>query len=160
MAEKVGTGFGIGFGPMRDDATLPAAPTDAVRAGVAKGIEIVIGSTRDEAKLFVPIQRDPLDQAGLVKAVRALLPKADDSSAAELAEAYRGSWRKAGLPHENLDVVDALVGDLHFRLPSLRLAAAQQSAGGKTYVYLFAHASPARRAALGACHGLDLPFTL
>jgi para-nitrobenzyl esterase len=144
---------------VRDDATLPIAPIDAVAAGAAKGIEIVIGSTRDEAKLFVPLKRDPLDQAGLVKAVRDLLPKADDKGAAELAEAYRAAWRTAGLPHDNLDVIDALLSDLRFRLPSLRLAAAQSSAGGKAYVYLFAHASPARRGALGACHGLDLPFT-
>ena len=159
VAQEVGSGFGIGFGPMRDDATLPATPVDAVSAGAARGIEIVIGSTRDEAKLFVPIQRDSIDQAGLVNAVRALLPKTDDNVAAALAEAYRASWRIAGLPHDNLDVVDALVGDLRFRLPSLRLAAAQSSVGGKAYVYLFAHASPARRGALGACHGLDLPFT-
>jgi para-nitrobenzyl esterase len=159
VAEKLGSGFGIGFGPVRDDVTLPVAPIEAVAAGAAKDIEIVIGSTRDEAKLFVPPKRDPLDQAGLVKAVRALLPKADDKGAAELAEAYRAAWRKAGLPHDNLDVIDALLGDLRFRLPSLRLAAAQSSAGGKAYMYLFAHASPARRGALGACHGLDLPFT-
>ena len=70
---------------------------------------------------------------------------------------YRASRQVKNLPHTNLDIIDAVNSDARFRIPSVRLALAQ-SAHRPTYMFLFTHASPARRGALGACHALEMPF--
>jgi para-nitrobenzyl esterase len=40
----------------------------------------------------------------------------------------------------------------------MKLALAQRQHQPASYVYLFTHASPARRGALGSCHALEMPF--
>jgi para-nitrobenzyl esterase len=62
------------------------------------------------------------------------------------------------LPADNRALLRAIEGDLRFRLPSLRIAEQHSVLGGNTYCYLFNYGSPALRGALGACHGLELPF--
>ena len=158
VLERVATGFGRGFGPVQDPKVLPAEPLQMIRDGAAKAIDIVIGTTRDETKRFVPLKRDPIDDETLAKAICANLPNANDASARKLAETYRASRKSNGLPTDNLDMLDAVETDVRFRIPSLRLALAQRAAGGNAYVYLFTHASPARRGTLGACHALELAF--
>jgi para-nitrobenzyl esterase len=151
--------LGLAFGPVRDAATLPDEPMKIVRAGGASETAVLIGTNRDEVKLFnAAAPRQPLDEAGLVAAVRAVLPKADEAQAKGLVDAYRASRQAKGLPHEALDVLDAVQSDVRFRIPSIRLASAQRSVQPNTYLYLFTHASPARRGALGACHALEMPF--
>jgi para-nitrobenzyl esterase len=86
------------------------------------------------------------------------LPKVDETTARKLIEVYRASRKMKGLPTDNNDMLDAISSDVRFRIPSLRLALAQRGAGGNAYVYLFTHASPARRGTLGSCHALELPF--
>lgn len=150
---------GLAFGPARDAQTLPDEPMKVVRAGGASETAVLIGSNRDEVKLFAAAApRRPLDEAGLIGALRAALPKADEAQAAALAAAYRASRTALGLPSENLDILDAVQSDLRFRIPSIRLAAAQRAVQPNTYLYLFTHASPARKGALGACHALEMPF--
>jgi para-nitrobenzyl esterase len=76
----------------------------------------------------------------------------------KLVDTYRASRSAKQLPTDNLDIFDAVATDVRFRMPSLKLALNQRAAGGKAFVYLFTHASPARRGALGSCHALELPF--
>lgn len=150
---------GLAFGPARDAATLPDEPMRIVRAGGASETAVLIGSNRDEVKLFnAAAPRQPLDEAGLVAAVRTALPRADEAQAKALIETYRASRRAKGLPAETLDILDAVQSDVRFRIPSIRLASAQKAVQPNTYLYLFTHASPARKGALGACHALEMPF--
>ena len=152
-------GQGFGFGPVRDPATLPQDPLGAAQSGETASIEMLIGSNRDEVKLFAATsRRPPLDEAALLQALAAALPKASEGQLRTLAEVYRASRETKGLPAENLDILDAVNSDLRFRVPSMRLAAAQAARQPHTYLYLFTHASPARRGALGACHALEMPF--
>ncbi|HEY9218855.1 MAG TPA: carboxylesterase family protein, partial [Phenylobacterium sp.] len=147
------------FGPVKDPATLPDEPAKIVAAGGAADIPILIGSNRDEVKLFVAaMPRQQPDEAGLVTTIRAALPKADEGQVSALIDTYRASRRAKGLPDSDLDVLDAVQSDLRFRIPSIRLAAAQRERQPDTYLYLFTHTSPARRGALGACHALEMPF--
>jgi para-nitrobenzyl esterase len=129
-----------------------------VRGGLAKAIDIVIGTTRDENKLFVPPRREPISDAALVDAVSTTVAAKDEAAVQDLVETYRASRKAKNLPTDNLDIFDAVATDMRFRMPSLKLALNQRAAGGKAYVYLFTHASPARRGALGSCHALELPF--
>jgi para-nitrobenzyl esterase len=149
----------VRFGPVVDPASLPVTPPKAIANGVAKNIEIVIGTNRDEVKLFVAAQRrEQLDDAALLKAVQAIFPKAGDAKAKNLIAVYRASRQTQGLPHDSLDIIDAIASDIRFRIPSVRWALNQRAAGGKAWLYLFTHMSPARRGSLGACHALEMPF--
>ncbi|MEZ5765008.1 MAG: carboxylesterase/lipase family protein [Xanthobacteraceae bacterium] len=147
------------FNPVIDPAVLPATPIDAIAGGAARDTEIVIGTNRDEIKQFVAMmRREPIDDVELLAQVRATLPKAGASEAQEAIGVYRASRKAHQLPHDNLDILDAVVTDSRFRIPSIRLAQGQCAAGGKAWMYLFTHPSPARRGALGACHSVEMPF--
>lgn len=152
-------GVGLMFGPVCDGATLPEQPLSAVRAGRAASIPVIVGTNRDEVKLFAAtMRREPMEDGALVSAVRATLPKASENDARELVELYRSSRRSRGLPDTSLDVIDAIGTDARFRVPALRLATAQHEHQPDSYAYLFTYASPARHGALGACHALEMPF--
>jgi para-nitrobenzyl esterase len=154
-------GAAIRLGPVLDAEILPELPPQAIANGAAKAIEIVIGTNRDEAKLFDAMgPRDPIDDGALCKAACAVLPKAGEGEVRELISVYRASRKARGLPHDNLDIIDAINSDVRFRIPSLRWALGQRAAGGKAWVYLFTHPSPARRGALGSCHALEIAFVL
>lgn len=121
--------------PYVDGVTMPRAPLDAVRAGEAAKVPLLLGSNRDEWALFDTFLPDT---TGAVKAqITATL---GDALPAFLA-AYR-SWND-------------LIGDVAFRIPMIRLAEAQPA---PVYMYRFDLASPAFGGKLGAAHGLELPF--
>jgi para-nitrobenzyl esterase len=133
-------------------------PLQAVENGAAKGIEVIIGSNRDEAKLFAAGPREPIDDGKLIERVARLLPKKTAARASDLVAVYRKSREGLKLPATNLDILDAITGDEMFRIPSIRLAEAQRPHQPRTLMYLFTYESPARRGSLGACHALELPF--
>ena len=148
-----------GFRPLLDAASLPRQPLETLRDGELDDVPLLVGTNRDEVKLFVPppSQRAPLDQAGLLAGVRALLPNKAADRAGELVETYRKS-REGRLATGNLDLLDAIQGDSRFRIPATRLAEARATRRANAWMYLFCQESPARHGALGACHALELPF--
>ena len=151
-------GGGLPFAPIVDGKTVPVNPLEAVANGAARDIDVIIGSNRDEAKLFVALQRDAIDDAKLVERVQRIIPKRTAARAGELVSVYRASRTASKLPATNLDILDAITGDEMFRIPSIRLAEAQRRHQPRTHMYLFTFESPARRGALGACHALELAF--
>jgi para-nitrobenzyl esterase len=159
VAAKAGREGGPLFGPIRDGVTLLDRPIDAVRAGEAAGIPVLVGTNRDEVKLFAATtRRDELDDEQLIRAVDATLGKPGPEKARAVVEVYRRSRTEKGLPDTNLDIVDAVGSDARFRVGATRLALAQQPHQPDTYAYLFTYASPARHGALGSCHALEMPF--
>jgi para-nitrobenzyl esterase len=152
-----GRGAGLGFAPIVDGKTVPLNPLEAVAAGAAADIEVIIGTNRDEMKLFANVKREPLDDAKLLDRVGAALPRRLANRAADIIAVYRRS-REGRLPATNLDLLDAIAADAQFRIPSIRLAEAQRPHQNRTFMFLFVWESPARRGALGACHALELPF--
>jgi len=159
VTARGGRTLGLRFGPTVDGLTLPEQPLKAVRAGRAAGIPVVVGTNRDEVKLFAAsVRRDPLDDAALIDAVGVPLGQKASGQAADLVALYRRSRVARGLPHENLDILDAIDSDLRFRVPAMRMALAQATHQPRTHLYLFTYHSPARRGALGSCHALEMPF--
>jgi para-nitrobenzyl esterase len=153
------SGMGLAFAPIVDGSTVPVHPLEAVANGAARAIELVIGSNRDEAKLFNAVApRTPIDDGALIERVAKLLPKRAQTQAGDLVAVYRRSRDERALPATNLDLLDAIQGDEMFRIPSIRLAEAQRPHQPRTHMYLFVYESPARRGSLGACHALELPF--
>jgi para-nitrobenzyl esterase len=152
---------GLPFCPVVDGATLPKRPLEAVREGSAAGVALMVGTNRDESKLFRlgVAESANLSQESLLKRVRAALEamRAGGSHAEALVESYRKA-RDGRASIEPGELLDAIESDRTFRIPAIRLAEAQRRHEARTYMYLFTWESPARRGTLGSCHALELPF--
>ncbi len=158
QAKAAPRGGGLSLAPVVDGVTLPKNALKAAADGDSKHVEMMIGSNRDEAKLFNAMgPREEIDDTKLLRALNTQLPHASESDLRALVDVYRGSRAAKKLPISNLDMLDAVQSDLMFRIAATRLAGAQ-SAHRSTWLYLFTYASPARRGALGACHALEIPF--
>jgi para-nitrobenzyl esterase len=154
---------GVVFRPSVDGDVLPRHPFDAVAAGSAAGIDVLIGTTLDEMKLFGLLDPDAmtLDDAKLLRRCAYNIPgdAADGTShAARAVETYRALRAARGAPTTPPDLWFAIESDRVFRVPSMRLAELQQRNYAGVYAYLFTWPSPFRDGILGACHALDIPF--
>jgi para-nitrobenzyl esterase len=144
--------------PIVDGRSLPQRPIAAVREGFARGVPLMVGTNRDEQKLYVPVNRPALDEAELERQVRAQLPKQAAGRAGQVIAVYRESRVARGLPSSHGDIADAIATASRFRIPAIRLCEAQHGPEPRTFLYQFDWESPARRGALGACHGVEIPF--
>lgn len=145
--------------PIVDGTSMPRRPMEVIEDGELADIPMMIGTTRDEQKLYVAMQdRSPMSDADLVTQVSNVLPRRAAGRASDVVACYRESRASRGLPAGNLDILDAVGTTSRFRLPALRVAEAYSEHQPSTYVYEFDYSSPARGGAMGACHGLEVPF--
>jgi para-nitrobenzyl esterase len=154
---------GRAFCPGVDGRTLPEHPFDAIRDGLSRHVPVVVGTTRDEWKLFGlmdPRARE-LDDVGLQARIEARLGGPEAPRRARcLIEAYRKA-REGRSSSEPRELFFAIETDRVFRIPALRLAEAQsahQAQRPRTWAYLVCWESPLLGGSLGACHGIDIPF--
>ncbi len=147
---------GLPWQPVLGSEAVPMVPLDAVRAGAADGVEVLVGTTLEEMKLF-PLMTPSLaavdDESVVARQLgyEALVGKTTGS----LATAYAPRTAGFAAPDRWL----ALLTDLVFRIPAIRLAEAVTARGGQAWMYLFAEGSDAFGGALGSCHALDLPYS-
>jgi len=140
----------IPFSPVVDGDVLAATPWDALAAGAGRDVDLLVGHTRDEHRLFMVITGllgDVGDEL-TATALRLLAP------APEGALRYRDALPDAG-PGELYELVHS---DWLFRMPTLHLAEAQTGAGGRVHVYELTWPAPGMGGIFGACHGLDVPL--
>ncbi|WP_048876388.1 carboxylesterase/lipase family protein [Saccharomonospora saliphila] len=130
-----------------DDDTVPRPPWHALRAGSARGVEVIWGFNRDEYTLFT-LGRD-LSSADPGAAARAL----------GLGPSAVDDYRAAHPGITDADLYTLLFSDAVFRMPTTWCADAHASAGGRSFLYELTWPSPAMGGALRACHALDLPLT-
>ena len=141
----------VPFAPTVDRSVLPVAPITAIAAGQGGGVRLLIGSNRDEDRLFlvVPGVIDLIDDPALQAAAGAYGLSPDDVAV------YRGN-RPDGSPG---DILAAVVTDWFLRIPAIRVAEARAAAGtSNTWMYRFDHPAPQDNHRLGACHGAEIPF--
>ena len=140
----------ITFSPVVDGEVLAATPWQALTDGAGRDIELLVGHTRDEQRLFTAINGllGEVSEEQAANALHVLAPGPDG------ARRYRDAFPAAG-PDELYELVHS---DWLFRMPSLHLAEAQTAAGGRAHVYELAWPAPGMGGALGACHGLDVPL--
>ncbi|HZN12693.1 MAG TPA: carboxylesterase/lipase family protein [Acidimicrobiales bacterium] len=154
LLPKTAASGGLAFAPVVDGIVLPQAPIDAIGAGSATDVAILIGTTRDEMKLFGML--DPglndLDDAKMLRRAAAALK--DETRAAALLDTYKAS-RPDASPAE---LWSAISTDQVFRIPATRLAERQSALGNTVYMYRFDWATPVFGGQLGACHALEIPF--
>jgi para-nitrobenzyl esterase len=140
----------VTFSPVVDGEVLAVTPWQALTDGAGRGIELLVGHTRDEQRLFTAISGllGEVSEEQAANALHVLAPGPDG------ARRYRDAFPAAG-PDELYELVHS---DWLFRMPSLHLAEAQTAAGGRAHVYELAWPAPGMGGALGACHGLDVPL--
>jgi para-nitrobenzyl esterase len=152
----------MSFMPAIDGAWLAESPADAVARGAIADKELLIGTNRDEWKLFSLVGGGlaPMRESGLFARIASLSDPRElalpDSAAA--GRAYRDAVAADGGPTDSASVWSAFQSARVFHHPAARLAEAQVRAGGRAYSYLFAWKPPAMGGVLGACHALELPF--
>ena len=140
----------IPFAPVVDGDVLAVTPWQALAGGAARDIDLLVGHTRDEQRLFTAIGGllGAVSEEQAAKALDVLAPGPDG------ARRYRDAYPAAG-PEQLYELVHS---DWLFRMPSLHLAEAQTAAGGRAYVYELTWPAPGMGGAFGACHGLDVPL--
>jgi para-nitrobenzyl esterase len=148
--DRLGREHGLAaFAPYLDGATIARRPIDVIREGGAAGIPLLLGSNRDEWKLFEvflgEVTVDPFREP-----MRAWLGPVLD----RLLDIYRARHRGGADIRAWVD----LIGDVVFRIPAIRLAEAQAGHGAPVYMYRFDWESPTFGGRLGAAHALELPF--
>jgi para-nitrobenzyl esterase len=142
----------IAFQPSVDGEAIPRQPFTPNAPPIARHIPLMIGTTRDEATVF--LAADPafstLDEAGLRQRAVAMLPPGQGE---RIVTAYR-----AAAPGDAAGLTLArIVTDQRFTIPSIQLAdrkAAQ--VGAPVFLYRFDWRSPVLGGKLGATHGIDM----
>lgn len=146
------------WGPVCNDV-LPRSPHEAIRNADAADVPVLIGTNRDEVKLFNATSRDrAIADEALPAMVAEALPKAGPDDVVRLVEVYRSSRTSKGLPVANTDLFDAITTDARFRVNATELALNYRKFPQDAFVYLFSWESPARGGAFGSCHALEMPF--
>jgi para-nitrobenzyl esterase len=140
------------FAPTVDGSVLPAAPLASIATGQGGNVPLLIGSNRDEARLFLVAAAtiDVIDEPMLAGVAGAYGLSADDLAV------YR-----ANRPGANAgDILAAVISDWFFRIPPIRVAEARAASSGmsSTWMYRFDHPEPQDNHRLGACHGTEVPF--
>jgi para-nitrobenzyl esterase len=155
--------MGLAFQPVVDDGLLPRHPADAIADGGSSGIDLLIGTNRDEFKFFaiaipaLACLTDDTMEAHVETAMRVAGLSAR-AAPRELIDTYRSARRARGAATDPAELFSAMASDWVFRIPSLRLADAHAAHTPKTYSYLFEWESPFAGGILGACHAVELPF--
>jgi para-nitrobenzyl esterase len=134
--------------PVIDGAFITEDPLTALREGRAAGIDLLIGTNKDEATLLA-IKRVGITPR-TAEELQPYLANIEPMARKKLIATYRNFPHKKG--------VMAMTTDGIFAMPSIR-AAALQSRFAPTYMYRFDWSSFALKlVGLRACHGAELPF--
>lgn len=150
------------FAPYVDGDLVPATPLERVKAGSAAAVDVLIGTTRDEATFFtmgspalgvLPAAANPFFPGSLRRQQRRLI------------RVYGSGERPAprsGRQRMHERPLVRMLTDQLFRVPAIRTAESQSEHNPRTYMYRFdwrpadVPRDPKRN--LGATHVADVPF--
>ena len=139
---------GIGaYRPVIDGEALPQHPLAMIAQGSAADVAILVGTNRDEWRLFAMMRGRP---------------KVDEQQLKQLfgdaAEPVLATYTKARADQSpELAWVD-MMSDMIFRMPAIRLAEGQVRQGAPVWMYRFDWESPVFGGVLGAAHAMEIPF--
>ncbi|MDE0054036.1 MAG: carboxylesterase family protein [Gammaproteobacteria bacterium] len=146
---------GMSFAPVIDGNQLAELPLDAIRGGAADGIPVLVGTQRDEWRLFVcrgALAAD-LDEARLVTEVSKVVEDAQG-----VIEGYRQILGGRGHPTDVVSILAAIETGRKMRIPSIELAEAMAARGQPAWQYVFTHESPWDGGYLMASHAIFIGF--
>lgn len=124
---------------------------DMLAVAALSPVPLVLGTTRDENKLFSAFNKDFTSKTA--SDWIATTEQTFGDRAAEAREVYAAL--RGGEPWE---MISAVATDVGFRQHARRLAEARVSNGVPTWMYWFTWSSTAFGGRFGSCHALDIPF--
>ena len=136
------------FAPVIDGDFLPQDLLTGIKNGQSKGVDLLIGTNKNEANLFAmkKLKMAPVNEEQL----KPYLTRFKPAEQKRLVAAYKNYPSKAGILE--------LITDGIFTMPSIKFAELQ-SAQANIYMYRFDWTSqPLKWVGLRACHGLEIPF--
>ena len=138
-----------GFSPTSDGIVLPH---DVVAAAANNPVDLVIGTTKDESRIFNLLNPavNNLDQAQALEVLR----NNHNDRASDIYSLYSNCYPD----HSATQIIAAVDTDTHFKWPMWRLLRERLQSHANTWSYMFNWTSPIFDGALGASHGLDIPF--
>jgi carboxylesterase type B len=141
------------FHPFVDGDVVASRPISAL---AHSDVDLLIGTTRDEMRMFLDPRAVDLDRGRLTRRTARYLASlgAPEDAAESLVSLYDAD------PHlpAPCDVWSAIQTDGEMRRPSDAMAEAHTASTGTTFVYRFDEPLVGRLAQLGACHAADLPY--
>jgi para-nitrobenzyl esterase len=155
-AMKMGMAGGLlPWQPSVDDDVLPRTGLEALEKGEVTRVPTLVGSNRDEFRLFTLFDRASrtLGEAELLARLARQLGGDEDAHAA--IEVYRGARRGRRSPAR---LWEAVMTDRIFTHPAQRVADGLSALGAPVWRYLFSWRPPLLGRQVGASHGLELPF--
>lgn len=161
-AATVGIGLDDGmmaWQPSVDGDLIPEQPLAALERGDARAKPLLIGTNRDEIKLFTFLNRDKLNDQDLVERIERIAERCD-YGASDLAERLMKTYGPS-VGHRDPGAHErwiALQSDQIFHYPAARLADLQSRYQPNTFAYLFDWKPPLLGDSLGSCHAMEIPF--
>jgi para-nitrobenzyl esterase len=139
------------FLPTVDGTTIPREIVGALEGGAGSEIDLMMGTTREEAAAFCAI--DPAIQAATETQVFAVFERVFGATAAEQLAGYK----RRRPQHSAQWLLTDIMTDEQFLTTMLGAAEERANAGRAAYVYQFDWQSRSPRG-FAACHCLELPF--
>ncbi len=136
------------FSPTRGGTALP---TDVNEASAISGKPLVVGTNRDENRLWSALN---------AQAANLTEPEARAQFEKVFGQVAHDAWQNYSQAFDSLtpsQMVSAMQTDQNFRFPAWRLSEIR-STRTPTWMYWFTWPSPVFDGVLGCCHALDLPF--
>lgn len=136
---------GMSIMPVLDEHSYPRRAQDAIADGAGRDVDLLIGSTSEEFRLFLM----PSKLASIVTPELVPVIATGMGVEAGVAAAYLANrpGQSAG------EALAAILTDYHFRIPAYRVA---EGHAGATWMYEFAWRTPVHE--MGACHALEIGF--
>jgi para-nitrobenzyl esterase len=151
------------FSPVADGDVIPERPYDALAAGSARRVPLIVGTNLEEMKLyrFLDPTIDALDPKGLVDRCSLVFAGSDSQGrphGARVAETYRAARAERREDPSPAETWLAISTDYFFRAAALKIAEIQASHTPEVFVYELAWKATTPGKPQGAVHGLELPF--
>lgn len=145
---------GVFFGPVADGDLVAAEPAQTLAGGSGAGIDVIVGSNRDEMGFFWGRDErfDLIDDAFLAALAKRWAARPD-----EAIETYRRARTERGEPTDNRALAVAMGSDWTFRAPLTHIAS-WQTTHARAWSYRFDWSSPRHGGLVGAAHTLEIPF--
>lgn len=149
------------FHPVVDGSLVPGAPSELLRTSAATGVDVLIGTTAHELRLFhQELPEESSEQilhhmvSGHIAERTGAEPSPSDVEA--VVGEYRQAAQDTGWTSDS-NVLTAINTDVSMREPIERIADFRVAAGASTFLYDFRWCSQADPDK-GAFHAIDLPF--
>lgn len=145
--------WAMAFQPTWGTPALPEQSLVAIAGGSAADIDVMIGTTAEEALIFLVDLKDMFNEELVQATLQGTFGAAGkDGQAAFLA------YKEAHPDAEDHELVAAVETHRMFAVPAIRLADAQVAHNPNLWMYRFDWRTPAAGGAWGAHHFLEVPF--